>query len=231
MVVHHLSPVSYTHLAAESVTETTQGGKVGVCIYKFDDAFMTTYRNALQEILEGKGYEVTIVDGNNDQAKQNEQINTFITQGVDALIINPCLLYTSILGAAAFFAPFADRFNAGVSTSFYNTADWDGGSRINFTLHIDDWASDAAAQYGTLAHSLLNGRLDLEQDPPAAMQEMANPYDTAARQQAAPDALWDVAYYQGRYYVYFGVIPCLLFQLPFEALTEMCIRDRPQAAA
>lgn len=44
-----------------------------------------------QEILEGKGYEVTIVDGNNDQAKQNEQINTFITQGVDALIINPVM--------------------------------------------------------------------------------------------------------------------------------------------
>ena len=77
--------------AAESVAETSQGGKVGVCIYKFDDAFMTTYRNKLQEILEGKGYEVTIVDGNNDQAKQNEQINTFITQGVDALIINPVM--------------------------------------------------------------------------------------------------------------------------------------------
>ena len=67
------------------------GGTVGVCIYKFDDAFMTTYRNALQEILEGKGYKVTVVDGNNDQAKQNEQINTFITQGVDALIINPVM--------------------------------------------------------------------------------------------------------------------------------------------
>ncbi len=67
------------------------GGTVGVCIYKFDDAFMTTYRNALQEILEGKGYKVTVVDGNNDQSKQNEQINTFITQGVDALIINPCM--------------------------------------------------------------------------------------------------------------------------------------------
>ena len=67
------------------------GGTVGVCIYKFDDAFMTTYRNALQEILEGKGYTVTTVDGNNDQAKQNEQINTFITQGVDALIINPVM--------------------------------------------------------------------------------------------------------------------------------------------
>ena len=135
------------------------------------------------------------------------------------------LLLAAVLCMLAFLAPFADRFNAGVSTSFYNTADWDGGSRINFTLHIDDWASDTAAQYGALAHSLLNGHLDLEQDPPAAMQDLANPYDTAARQQAAPDALWDVAYYQGRYYVYFGIVPCLLFQLPFEALTG--VRDLP----
>jgi methyl-galactoside transport system substrate-binding protein len=67
------------------------GGTIGVCIYQFTDAFMTTYRNALQEILEGKGYQVTTVDGANDQAKQNEQINNFITQGVDALIINPVM--------------------------------------------------------------------------------------------------------------------------------------------
>jgi len=77
--------------------DAEQGGgdgekkSVGVCIYKFDDAFMTTYRNALQADLEGKGYEVSVVDGNNDQAKQNEQINTFITSGVDALIINPVM--------------------------------------------------------------------------------------------------------------------------------------------
>lgn len=68
------------------------GGTIGVCIYQFTDAFMTTYRNTLQEILEGKGYTVTVVDGANDQAKQNEQINTFITQGVDALIINPVMV-------------------------------------------------------------------------------------------------------------------------------------------
>ena len=75
----------------EIADQVEEGGTIGVCIYKFDDAFMTTYRNALQEILEGKGYTVTVVDGNNDQAKQNEQINTFITQGVDALIINPVM--------------------------------------------------------------------------------------------------------------------------------------------
>ena len=66
-------------------------GTIGVCIYKFDDAFMTTYRNNLQKILEDKGYKVSVVDGNNDQNKQNEQIDTFITQGVKALIINPVM--------------------------------------------------------------------------------------------------------------------------------------------
>ncbi len=79
--------------APEAGGEAAAGGSgnIGVCIYKFDDAFMTTYRNALQEILEGKGYTVTFMDGKNDQAEQNNQINNFITQGVDALIINPVM--------------------------------------------------------------------------------------------------------------------------------------------
>ncbi len=53
-------------------------------------------------------------------------------------------------------------------------------------MHIN-WASNAGAQYGALAHSLLNGRLDLEKDPPAAMAELEHRH----RQAAAPDALWD----------------------------------------
>lgn len=77
---------------ADAATDAAgAGGNIGVCIYKFDDAFMTTYRNALQEILEGKGYTVTFMDGKNDQAEQNNQINNFITQKVDALIINPVM--------------------------------------------------------------------------------------------------------------------------------------------
>ena len=135
--------------------------------------------------------------------------------------------YMLCLLAAA--APFADARNSGVATSFYNVENWDGESRITFTQHISDWQNDSAAQYGALAHSLLNGRLDLQRDPPAAMAEMQNPYDTAARQSAAPDALWDVAYYQGRYYVYFGIVPCLLFQLPFELLTG--VPDLPPSLA
>ena len=83
---------SSVNSVAEGVSSAVPaGGKVGICIYKFDDNFMTTYRNKLEEILKAKGYDVSTVDGNNDQAKQTEQIQTFITQGVDALIINPVM--------------------------------------------------------------------------------------------------------------------------------------------
>lgn len=64
------------------------GKKVGVCIYKFDDNFMTLYRTYLEGILKDAGAEVTIMDGKNDQTEQANQIDNFITQGVDALIVN-----------------------------------------------------------------------------------------------------------------------------------------------
>lgn len=77
--------------AEEVAAEVPAGGTIGVCIYKFDDAFMTTYRNALEAMLKEKGYTVTVMDGKNDQAEQNNQINNFITQKVSALIINPVM--------------------------------------------------------------------------------------------------------------------------------------------
>ena len=67
--------------------------KIGVAIYQFDDNFMTLYRNELQSYMESLQtdnvkYEITIVDGKNDMATQTEQINSFITQGVDLIICN-----------------------------------------------------------------------------------------------------------------------------------------------
>ena len=50
---------------------------------------MTLYRTDLEEYLKDMGYAVTIVDGKNDQNTQTEQINTFLQQGVDVLVINP----------------------------------------------------------------------------------------------------------------------------------------------
>lgn len=76
-------------LAEEApVAEGVDGKTIGVCIYKFDDNFMTLYRNELERYLTGGGATVQVMDGKNDQAEQTNQINNFITQGVDVLIIN-----------------------------------------------------------------------------------------------------------------------------------------------
>ena len=66
---------------------------VGVAIYEFNDNFMTLYRNEIEayfktlETAEVK-YNVEIVDGKSDMANQSNQIDTFITQGKDVIILN-----------------------------------------------------------------------------------------------------------------------------------------------
>jgi len=67
--------------------------KVGVAIYQFDDNFMTLYRNELQDYMKSletddEKYDITIVDGKNDMAEQSNQIDNFITQGMDVIILN-----------------------------------------------------------------------------------------------------------------------------------------------
>ena len=68
--------------------------KVGVAIYEFNDQFMTLYRDELEKYMkslntENVQYDITIVDGKNDMATQTNQIDTFITQGMDVIILNP----------------------------------------------------------------------------------------------------------------------------------------------
>ena len=82
--------------AADATADAANGDladkKVGVCIYQFADNFMTLFRGELENYLIEQGFSkenITIVDGANDQATQTNQIQNFITQGVDVLIINP----------------------------------------------------------------------------------------------------------------------------------------------
>ena len=66
--------------------------KIGVAIYQFADNFMTLYRTELARYLtEDCGVpaeNITIMDGKNDQAEQTNQIDSFIADNVDVLIIN-----------------------------------------------------------------------------------------------------------------------------------------------
>lgn len=79
-------------------------------------------------------------------------------------------------------------------------------------------------QYQKLAVSLSKGQLYLEDEVPQTLLDMENPYDTSLRRQLLQEAgesiLWDTAYYNGHYYVYFGIVPELCFYLPYYLLTH-----------
>lgn len=62
--------------------------KIGVAIYKFDDTFMSTVRNAIANNAEGKAA-LDIVDSQNAQPVQNDQIESFLSKGMKAIAINP----------------------------------------------------------------------------------------------------------------------------------------------
>ena len=78
-------------------------------------------------------------------------------------------------------------------------------------------------QYHKLAVALSHGHVYLEEAPPEALLSMENPYDFKTRDRVLENAgetcLWDVAYYKGAYYVYFGVVPVMLFYLPWYLVT------------
>lgn len=78
-------------------------------------------------------------------------------------------------------------------------------------------------QYNHLADSILAGRLSLDLPESSVLASMDNPYDPALRMELNAEVhdpiYWDYAYYEGSYYCYFGILPCLLTFVPFKAIT------------
>ncbi len=108
----------------------------------------------------------------------------------------------------------------GIATKNYNSYKWDGNGidfvRVDYSQHN---------QYDELAQAFLQGKTYIDNDDvPQSLIDMENPYDTTARSaqsQITGDSYrWDVAYFNGHYYVYFGIVPLLLMYLPFRALFD-----------
>lgn len=66
-----------------------EGVKIGSCIYRFSDAFMLRFRDAMTAECSKTGAEIVLADSQNDQTIQNAQVDEFIANGVNVLIINP----------------------------------------------------------------------------------------------------------------------------------------------
>lgn len=71
--------------------------------------------------------------------------------------------------------------------------------------------------YNLLVEGMLKGRLSLGLAVPPALLAVADPYDPAQR--PAGLAPHDVSLYEGRYYLYFGVVPAAVLLLPYRLAT------------
>ncbi|MDR1612980.1 MAG: galactose ABC transporter substrate-binding protein [Planctomycetota bacterium] len=86
--------------------------KIGVLIYKYDDTYISTVRNALAKALENKA-EVVMQDGKGDQASQNDQLDVMIARRMDGLLVN-------MVDAQAAAGVLMKIKNAGIPVVFFN---------------------------------------------------------------------------------------------------------------
>ena len=64
--------------------------KIGVSMDKFDDNFLTVLRNSMADYAKTQpGVTLQIEDAKDDVSKQISQVQNFIANGVDAIIVNP----------------------------------------------------------------------------------------------------------------------------------------------
>ena len=73
----------------------------------------------------------------------------------------------------------------------------------------------------SFVNAIESGNLYLNEEPSKEFLELEDPYDDLTRSslKRGVDFLWDTAYYNGKQYVYFGILPVLLLFLPFHLLT------------
>ena len=76
--------------AAAILSSPAFATKIGVSMDKFDDNFLTVLRNSMAEYAKTQpGVSLQIEDAKDDVSKQISQIQNFIANGVDAIIVNP----------------------------------------------------------------------------------------------------------------------------------------------
>lgn len=83
-----------------------------------------------------------------------------------------------------------------------------------------------AGSYNLFADQLRAGKISMPQVPDPRLLALADPYAPAAR--SGIPVVWDHSYYDGRYYLYWGIGPVLTLILPFRLLTGLYLTEFAQ---
>lgn len=74
-------------------------------------------------------------------------------------------------------------------------------------------------QYEQIARAFAEGHLDFGYSSDSRLFLLENPYDPEERARSGAFYYWDHAWYNGKYYMYFGVVPAVFLFLPYHLLT------------
>ena len=87
-------------------------------------------------------------------------------------------------------------------------------------IYYKDAPISESDQYIQTFDAIYNGRANLDIPVSSSLAAMENPYDSLLRSQNNVSFSWDRAYYNGKYYSYFGVVPVLVFYFPYYFITD-----------
>jgi methyl-galactoside transport system substrate-binding protein len=132
--------------------------RIGILIYKYDDTYISTVRNALNKALDGKA-QISMQDGKGDQATQNDQLDVMIERGMDGIIVN-------MVDAQA-AAGVVDKIKrAGIPVVFFNREpNLDVLKTYEKALFVGTNAADAGKMQGDIVKSLWDAnKYDINKD-------------------------------------------------------------------
>jgi ABC-type multidrug transport system fused ATPase/permease subunit len=92
---------------------------------------------------------------------------------------------------------------------------------------MENFTYDPVDQYNVeIVDAILDGHAYLDIEPSRKFLELTNPYDFTERNEAKVNAPWGAAYYNEKFYYYYGIVPVLLLSLPAKLITGRYISTR-----
>lgn len=74
---------------ATDAAGATEGGTVGLALSTLQNPFFVTLRDGAQEAADEAGIELVVADAQDDAQTQADDLQNFVSQGVDVIVVNP----------------------------------------------------------------------------------------------------------------------------------------------
>ncbi len=166
--------------ALSLVSTAAMAANIGVSMALFDDNFLTVLRNGMiDQAKHMKDVNLQVENAQNDVAKQLDQINNFVANGVDAIIVNPVdtsatPAMTKAAEAAGVPLVYVNRMPVNIKSLPKNQAFVASDERQSGTMETLQVCKDLAAEgKKTAAVYIIMGQLSNQ----AAVQRTQDIYD------------------------------------------------------